>query len=479
MKISKTTANTVIGYKKDFDIKDPTLEKKQFRIRVPNSHDEYMEVVMADGESTELMMESFDKLDEIRNQVATAWTARERFHQLGTILTDDAKEAYDEIVADDYPTNADKTHPHYEELKKQIITKLSDHVNPGDKVCTYLESKVKYEWCKDEKTGTLVRPIAHFKRCKTLRRLGGLMHHTHQGTYFDDNRFKTCVWNHFPQEWQDWMTEEQQTDPFDANNPLSTEDIIDKFQHLWNMKIRPQVKANKGRGKRKKDDDDDDDDADDKNSNQGSRKRFKKGGNNNKQGGGGSGNSSSRTNCKIDGHEKYRHDWKGCYLNPYNAKCDHEAAKKYYEEKARGNMAWYRNVYEGYHSRSSHGGGHADGQGRGYQGRGSYRGRGYSGRCGGRGFNNGGRGGRGGRGYYQGNYNNNQGGGNQQGSGNSDGYFNHQNGGYEQGYQQGPPQQQQSYHFGMTPGTQMRPQAPNVPQGPSSSSQGNYSYQRG
>lgn len=43
MKISKTTANTVIGYKKDFDIKDPTLEKKQFRIRVPNSHDEYVE----------------------------------------------------------------------------------------------------------------------------------------------------------------------------------------------------------------------------------------------------------------------------------------------------------------------------------------------------------------------------------------------------------------------------------------------------
>ena len=477
MKTSKTTANTLIGYKKDFDIKDPTLEKKQFRIRVPNSHDEYAEVVIVDGESTELMMESFEKLDEIRNQVATVWPARERFHQLSTILTDDAKEAYDEIVADDYPNNADKTHAHYEELKKQIITKLSDHVNPGDKVCTYLESKVKYEWCKDEKTGHLVKPLAHFKRCKTLRKLGGLMHHTHQGTYFDDNRFKTCVWNHFPQEWQDWMTEEQQRDPFDVNNPLTTEEMIDKFQHLWNLKIRPQVKANKGRGKRKKDDDDDNDDADDKNSNQGPRKRFKKGGNNNKQGGGG--NSSSRTNCKIDGHEKYRHDWKGCYLNPYNAKCDHEAAKKYYDEKARGNMAWYRDMYEAYQNKSNHGGGHTDGQGRGYQGRGSYRGRGYSGRGGGRGFNNGGRGGRGGRGYYnQGNYNNNQGDGNQQGSGNSDGYFNHQNGGYEQGYQQGPPQQQQSYHFGMTPGTQMRPQAPNVPQGPSSSSQGNYSYQR-
>ena len=478
MKISKTTANTVIGYKKDFDIKDPTLEKKQFRIRVPNSHDEYVEVIMVDGESTELMMESFEKLDEIRNQVAAVWAARERFHQLGTILTDDAKEAYDEIVADDYPNNADKTHANYEELKKQIITKLSDHVNPGDKVCTYLESKVKYEWCKDD-DGKLVKPLVHFKRCKTLRKLGGLMHHTHQGTYFDDNRFKTCVWNHFPQEWKDWMTEEQQRDPFDVNNPLTTEEMIDKFQHLWNLKIRPQVKANKGRGKCKKDDDDDNDDADDKkNSNQGSRRRFKKGGNNNKQGGGG--NSSSRTNCKIDGHEKYRHDWKGCYLNPYNAKCDHEAAKKYYDEKARGNMAWYRDMYEAYQNKSNHGGGHTDGQGRGYQGRGSYRGRGYSGRGGGRGYNNGGRGGRGGRGYYnQGNYHNNQGGGNQQGSGNSDGYFNHQNGEYEQGYQQGPPQQQQSYHFGMTPGTQMRPQAPNVPQGPSSSSQGNYSYQRG
>ena len=35
--------------------------------------------------------------------------------------------------------------------------------------------------------------------------------------------FKTCVWNHFPQEWQDWMTDDRiaARDPFDVTNPLT------------------------------------------------------------------------------------------------------------------------------------------------------------------------------------------------------------------------------------------------------------------
>ena len=50
---------------------------------------------------------------------------------------------------------------------------------------------------------------------------------------------------------------------------------------------------------------------DDSGSYQGSRKRFKKGGDNIKQGGGGRSQSASYEKCSIEGHEKYRHGWRG------------------------------------------------------------------------------------------------------------------------------------------------------------------------
>ena len=477
----KSKAQTLIGYKKDFEANDPDLPTKYYKIRIPNSHEESVKVLIANGESTELLMETFDKLDELRNRVTTPWNAGERFRQLYSILTDEARDAYDEIVARDYPNNNDKTDANYEELKRQIITQMSDHVNPGDKIVTYLEQKVSYDKCMDPRTGVLVKPVDHLKRCKIMKKYGERMHHTHGANYFDTARFKTCIYNHFPQGWKDWLEQQVGRDPFDTTNPLDVDEICDPMQRKWNMDERPNIKKNNG-SKRKKDDDDnnnnDNNGGGDKNSNQGSRKRYKKGSHH--KSGGGNKSRSSHENCSIPGHEKFRHGWTGCFLNPYSRNCDHDASKKFYEEKAHGNCAWYKSVYEGYHRSNSNN--DSRGQGGGYQGRGSYQGRGYQGRGrgGGRGYQGRGRGdGRGGRGYHnRGQYNN-------QGGGNADGYHYQQGGGYQEGYQQGydqgydqqgPPPQQEQYHFGMA---QQRPRAPNVPQGPPSSGQGNYSYQRG
>ena len=67
----KSNAQTLIGYKKDFDASDPELPRKYYKLRIPNSHEETVKVLEADGESTELLMESYDKLDELRNRVTT------------------------------------------------------------------------------------------------------------------------------------------------------------------------------------------------------------------------------------------------------------------------------------------------------------------------------------------------------------------------------------------------------------------------
>ena len=139
----KSNAQTLIGYKKDFDSNDPDLPTKYYKLKIPNSHEETVKVLEADGESTELLMESYDKLDELRGRVTTQWNAAERFRQLYSILKDEARDAFDEIVDRDYPNNNDKTNANYEELKRKIITQMSDHVNPGDKIVTYLEQNDK------------------------------------------------------------------------------------------------------------------------------------------------------------------------------------------------------------------------------------------------------------------------------------------------------------------------------------------------
>ena len=77
-----------------------------------------MKVLEADGESMELLMESYDKLDELQNRVTTPWNAAKRFCQLCSILSDEARNAYNEIVNRDYQNNNDKTNSNYEELKR-------------------------------------------------------------------------------------------------------------------------------------------------------------------------------------------------------------------------------------------------------------------------------------------------------------------------------------------------------------------------
>ena len=65
--------------------------------------------------------------------------------------------------------------------------------------------------------------------------------------------------------------------------------------------------------------------------------------------------------CPIGEHDRYYHDWNGCFLNPHSHKFDSVSAKRFYERTAsrHSNDNWYRSVYEAmqgnqYHNEDSY-----------------------------------------------------------------------------------------------------------------------------
>ena len=101
------------------------------------------------------------------------WNGVECFRELGLCLSGDAKNEYNILIARDYPNNADRNAAGtFEELKRKIITKLFDHTYPGDRMYTYLMTKIQYmRYKKDD--GRQEEPIKVLARLQRLRKMGG------------------------------------------------------------------------------------------------------------------------------------------------------------------------------------------------------------------------------------------------------------------------------------------------------------------
>ena len=412
----------LIGYKPDYDVKDE-YEKKTYTITGANGVRNYYTVGIADGDSTEfLITQCFEKFTAVENAVPGGWNGVDLFRELGLCLSGDAKSEYDDLLARDYPNDAERNAAGaFTELKRNLITKLSDHTYPGDRMYTYLMSKVKYMKCKKE-DGRYEEPIKVLARLQRLRKMGAMMHHNKGPDFITDDQFTNLFWNIFPMHMHEWLEEDQNMDPFDPANPMDHEDIAGHMQRYWSLHYK-KVKSTDSSNKSKRKNDDNDDGGDSGGSNKRRKGNNHRGsGNNDNRGSRGNNGKGGRDNCPIKGHEGHKHDWFGCYLNPKNklGGFDANAAKEFFDKQANGSNIWYREVYQSH----LQDGGRRDNYhgGRGYQGG---RGRGgYNGGRGGRG--GGGRGyGGGGRGNYQ-NYH----GGNNQGQGGGDGYH-YQNQGHD------------------------------------------------
>ena len=165
----------------------------------------------------------------------------------------------------------------------------------------------------------------------------------------DDEEFKRIFWHSFPDAMKHWLEQDQNRCPFDnANNPMDADDIGDAMQRYWNLNLKRAKPTQDGGGGSKKRDRDGD------GGNDGGPAKKKRGGRHNNRRGGNGGNGGGgdgtrqRENCPIKGHENHRHDWDYCYLNPRNVVggYDHDAARAFYHEKAKGANAWYRDTYK-------------------------------------------------------------------------------------------------------------------------------------
>ena len=78
-------------------------------------------------------------------------------------------------MARDYATNALKNAAGaLTEVKKRLITKLSDHPFPGDRIYVYLTTRVKYMRCKKE-DGRMEEPVRVLARIQRVRTMGAML----------------------------------------------------------------------------------------------------------------------------------------------------------------------------------------------------------------------------------------------------------------------------------------------------------------
>ena len=126
-------------------------------------------IAIADGKSIEFMMElTYEKLDDLYDELPGGWNGVRKFKELVACLSGDARSQCQDLIAHDYPTNTNKnTAGAYDELKCHLITQLSDHTFPGDRVHILLNNRIKYMKCKKE-DGRQEEPIRALARLQRI-----------------------------------------------------------------------------------------------------------------------------------------------------------------------------------------------------------------------------------------------------------------------------------------------------------------------
>ena len=109
---------------------------------------------------------------------------------------------------------------------------MSDHILPGEKVCTYLIKNIRYMKCKmNDGSGCIEKPVNVLNRIELIKWMAStFLHRMIGGWYLNDFDTTQAFWDIFPSKMQDWLNNEQNINPFDANNPLDIMEIADQFQ---------------------------------------------------------------------------------------------------------------------------------------------------------------------------------------------------------------------------------------------------------
>ena len=58
------------------------------------------------------------------------------------------------------------------------------------------------------------------------------------GNIVTDAKFLQLIWNIFPKEMQDWLTNDQKIDRFNPNHPLDADEFCDDLHRYWSIKFK-------------------------------------------------------------------------------------------------------------------------------------------------------------------------------------------------------------------------------------------------
>ena len=192
---------------------------------------------IAHGESVEfLLVKIFDRLEVIRRAVASGCKDPRRFEDLEECLAGKALQSFKRLVRDHYPNPEDKTNANYEELCMLMATDLGDQTYPGNKICQCALQKLKYMNFHRADDGRCKEPTNVLCRIRELRAHGSCLQHSFgAGGILTDDEFKHAFSDIFPNMMQDWLTNDQNIDPFNAAAPLDVDEMTNHFQRYWQL----------------------------------------------------------------------------------------------------------------------------------------------------------------------------------------------------------------------------------------------------
>ena len=210
-------------------------------------------VGVSNGKSTKFfLVETVDRLEVVREAAAEGWTSAQRFWELKKCLRGDALESYKKLVQNNHLDPADKKNTNFEELVHLIPTDSGDYPYPGNKVRHYMMNKVHYMSYRHP-GGRRYKPTDVLYWMCQLHKYGSrLQRLIPGGNIVTDAKSLQLVWDIFPKEVHNWLTNNQKIDPFDPNNPLDQDKFCDDLHRYWSMKFKDE-KLTKDENKNKGD----------------------------------------------------------------------------------------------------------------------------------------------------------------------------------------------------------------------------------
>ena len=110
--------------------------------------------------------------------------------------------------------------------------------HPWDHLKLYVQTRVKHLLCFNKKS-VHKRSDDFLARINKKINIGNHLDHNVAGDkLFPDEEFKLAFWSTFDDSQQNWLTDNQNMDPYDPDNAFGPDEITDQMVRHWRLHLR-------------------------------------------------------------------------------------------------------------------------------------------------------------------------------------------------------------------------------------------------